>query len=118
MQKEALPHLQSLVIVLLKAIVAIASNLVTPPQNGAQQQQPAPGAPGAQNGRPNGVGPGQGGNVTNGINGAGPKGDLMSPAGNDLDEARSREIAAKAVTGILIMLLKWLKISRTYLTRP
>ncbi|KAK4219266.1 hypothetical protein QBC37DRAFT_461792 [Rhypophila decipiens] len=119
--REALPHLQSLVIVLLKAIVAIASNLVTPAQNGAQQQQQqaVPGAPGAQNVRPNGAGPGQG--APNGVNGAGPKGDLMSPSDSDVDEARSREIAAKAVTGILIMLLKWLKISHVlkfeYLTQ-
>lgn len=113
-QKEALPHLQSLVIVLLKAIVAIASNLVSPPQNGAQQQQPQQQpAPGAQNGRPNGVGPGQA-NAANGVNGAGHQGELMSPQDGDLDEVRSREIAAKAVTGILIMLLKWLKISREF----
>lgn len=120
LQREALPHLQSLVIVLLKAIVAIASNLVAPAQNGGQQpQQPGAGAPAAaaagQNGRVNGAGPGQVGNVPNGVNGAAPKGDLASPSDSDVDEARSREIAAKAVTGILIMLLKWLKISRKFI---
>ncbi|KAM7209141.1 required for hyphal anastomosis [Naviculisporaceae sp. PSN 640] len=123
--KEALPHLQSLVIVLLKAIVAIASNLVSPPQNGAQQQQPpAPQAapsfsmsrthPGTREEAKAAV-------AANGINGAGHTAELMSPQDSDIDEARSREIAAKAVTGILIMLLKWLKISHVlkfeYLTQ-
>lgn len=98
--------------------MAIASNLVPPAQNGGQQpQQPGAGAgaaAGQNNGRVNGAGPGQVGNVTNGVNGAAPKGDLASPSDSDVDEARSREIAAKAVTGILIMLLKWLKISRKF----
>lgn len=31
---------------------------------------------------------------------------------DDLDAARSREITAKAVSGVLLLLLKWLKISR------
>ncbi|KAK0719761.1 hypothetical protein B0H67DRAFT_574065 [Lasiosphaeris hirsuta] len=105
--KEALPHLQSLVIVLLKAIVAIASNLIPPGQNG--QQQPPP--PGQNNGRMNG-GPPQGRpqDAPSGLNGTG-KDDLASPSDSDVDEARSREIGAKAVTGIMILLLKWLKIS-------
>ncbi|KAK5658503.1 hypothetical protein OQA88_1895 [Cercophora sp. LCS_1] len=92
--KEALPHLQSLVIVLLKAIMAIATNLI--PQNGQQQ----PGQNGGQANRP-----GQ-----NGLNGPA-KVDVGSPSDSDVDEVRSREIAAKAVTGILILLLKWFKLS-------
>lgn len=32
----------------------------------------------------------------------------------DLDATRKLEISAKAVTGILLLLLKWLKISRGY----
>ncbi|KAK3360008.1 HAM-2, protein required for hyphal anastomosis [Lasiosphaeria hispida] len=105
--KEALPHLQSLVIVLLKAIVAIASNLIPPGQNGQQQ----PPLPSQNNGRMNG-GPPQGRpqDAPNGLHGTG-KGDLASPSDSDVDEARSREIGAKAVTGIMILLLKWLKIS-------
>ncbi|KAK3325516.1 protein required for hyphal anastomosis [Apodospora peruviana] len=123
--REALPHLQSLVIVLLKAIVAIASNLVAPPPpNGQQQQQAGGAANGLNNGRLNGGGPQAAGRGAqdgpNGNNGA-TRGDLTSPSGDDVDEARSREIAAKAVTGILIMLLKWLKISHVlkfeYLTQ-
>ncbi|KAK1826084.1 hypothetical protein QBC39DRAFT_30127 [Podospora conica] len=99
--KESLPHLQSLVIVLLKAIMAIATNMMTPPN---------PQAPGAapQNGaRPNGQpGPSQ----PNGTNGPA-KADIGSPTETDVDEARSREIAAKAVTGIMVLLLKWFKLS-------
>ncbi|KAK3937681.1 N1221-domain-containing protein [Diplogelasinospora grovesii] len=119
--KEAVPHLQSLVIVLLKAIVAIASNLMMAAPNGVQQQQQGPGQQQQQNGpaaaRPNGVGVAQ---QQNGI-GKGGVNDLQSPSDNDVDEARSREIAAKAVTGIMILLLKWFKLSHVlkfeYLTQ-
>ncbi|ESA42443.1 protein required for hyphal anastomosis [Neurospora crassa] len=99
--KEALPHLQSLVIVLLKAIVAIASSLVQP-----QPGQQNPGAP-QNNGRVSG-GPPQGRGQSNGNNAGN---DPPSPSDDNVDEARSREIAAKAVTGIMILLLKWLKLS-------
>jgi len=99
-QREALPSLQSLVIVLLKSIMAIATNMINP-QNGQQQ--------GAQTGgRANG-----GQQVNNGLNGPA-KTDPGSPSDSDVDEARSREIAAKAVTGILILLLKWFKLSRRF----
>lgn len=95
-----------MVIVLLKAIVAIASNMISPP-NGQQQ-----GGQGQNGGRANG-GPSQGRaqDAPNGLSGMG-RADVTSPSDSDVDEARSREIAAKAVTGILITLLKWLKISR------
>nr|CAF28886.1 pro22 [Sordaria macrospora] len=98
--KEALPHLQSLVIVLLKAIVAIASSFVQPPPG---QQNPGP----QNNGRAGG-GPPQGRGQNNGNNASN---DPPSPSDDNVDEARSREIAAKAVTGIMILLLKWLKLS-------
>lgn len=98
--KEALPHLQSLVIVLLKAIVAIASSLVQP-QSGQQN-------PGPQNNGRVGGGPPQGRGQNNGNNAGN---DPTSPSDDNVDEARSREIAAKAVTGIMILLLKWLKLS-------
>ncbi|KAK1754771.1 required for hyphal anastomosis [Echria macrotheca] len=98
--KEALPNLQSLVIVLLKAIMAIATNMINP-QNGQQQ-----GAAGQNGGRVNGAQ----GQANNGLNGPA-KADTGSPSDSDVDEARSREIAAKAVTGILLLLLKWFKLS-------
>ncbi|KAL2256768.1 hypothetical protein VTK26DRAFT_1152 [Humicola hyalothermophila] len=99
--KEALPHLQSLVIVLLKQVVAIANNVLSPTSANCP-----PGA-GLPNARRNGV---HGPNVLNGANGL-PKGDASSPLDADVDEVRSREITAKAVTGILVLLLKWLKLS-------
>ena len=104
LQKESLPHLQSLVIVLLKAIMAIATNMMAPP-NG-----PAPGAAPSNGARPNGQ-PSQ--PQQNGTNGPA-KADIGSPSASDADEARSREIAAKAVTGIMIVLLKWFKLSREF----
>jgi Domain of unknown function (DUF3402) len=92
----------------LKAIVAIASNLV--PQPPAIPQHP--GAAGQNNARMNGgAAPGRTQDTPNGANGPA-KGDVASPSDNDVDEIRSREIAAKAVTGTLILLLKWLKLSR------
>jgi hypothetical protein len=107
-QKEALPHLQSVVIVLLKQIMAIASNLASPATANGPQGPPSA--------RPNG---GQQ-DAPNGMNGAS-KGDPSSPLDADVDELRNREIAAKAVTGILILLLKWLKLSHVlkfeYLTQ-
>jgi hypothetical protein len=97
-----------LVIVLLKAIVAIASNLMVQPPNGQQ-----PGPPGQNNG-PNGAGKGQGPNGQT----AGVRSDeLLSPSDEQIDATRGREISAKAVTGALVMLLKWLKVSRKFVAK-
>ncbi|KAK4203811.1 hypothetical protein QBC40DRAFT_314304 [Triangularia verruculosa] len=108
--KEALPQLQSVVVVLLKQVLAIASYMVIANPNG----QPQGGGPPA--GRPNGQGQAPG---PNGIGGKGP--DPGSPSDADVDDMRNREIAAKAATGILILLLKWLKLSHVlkfeYLTQ-
>lgn len=102
-QSEALPQLQSLVIVLLRAVVAIAVNALVPPTNGQQQQPIGVGQ------KPNGVGRGQdGSNAVNGV----PKNEILSPSDEEIDAARGREISAKAVTGTMVLLLKWLKLSR------
>ncbi|KAH8908756.1 N1221-domain-containing protein [Coniochaeta sp. PMI_546] len=107
---EALPHLQSLVMVLVKAIVAIASHLMVQPQTG----QP----PGPVNG---GMGPGRAKDAPNGAAAAFKNNEILSPSDEQIDAARSREISAKAVTGTLVMLLKWLKLSHVlkfeYLTQ-
>lgn len=98
LQDEALPHLQSLVMVLIKAIINIASNLMVPPTNG---QPPGP---------PNG-------GKKDGVNGAGvafKNDELLSPSDEQIDATRGREISAKAVTGALMLLLKWLKVSRKF----
>jgi hypothetical protein len=106
-QKEALPHLQSLVIVLLKGIIAMASNWMLSAPNGQ-----LPGAQGPNNGKINGAPPaGRGQEPSNDVNGIA-KGEITSPTDADIDESRNREITSKAVTGILILLLKWLKLSR------
>lgn len=88
---------------LLKQIVAIVSCFVPPATANGQPGNGAGRAP------PNG---GQAQNAPAGMNGGATKGDASSPLDADVDELRSREIAAKAVTGILILLLKWLKLSR------
>ncbi|KAM4056113.1 hypothetical protein HRG_003035 [Hirsutella rhossiliensis] len=113
--KEALPHLQSLVIVLLRPILVNVTAIVT--QQAAQMS--------------NGMA-GRGGNP--GMNGGGPamhrgpdtgahmgRGDEPELSPEEVDAARTREITAKAMTGILVLLLKWLRVSHVlkfeYLTQ-
>jgi hypothetical protein len=107
-----LPHLQSLVIVLLKAVLANVTALITQPGNGQQ----------------GGLGPGYRSEVNlRANNGSGqpqnrqqdpaniPLPNTVDPADLPIDEVealRSREITAKAVSGILLILLKWFKVSR------
>lgn len=108
-QSEALPHLQSLVIILLKTIVHHVSVLASTPPQGQQQTGTAPNGP-----RPvNGVGPGRGADAPNGPN-TSPAGDGSAPSDEEIDGNRNREITAKAVSGILLLLLKWLKLSRKF----
>lgn len=69
------------------------------------QQPPAPifgSAPGT-NGRPNVVN----GNNNNAL-------DNCEQSAEEADAARTREITAKAVSGIMLLLLKWLKLSRKW----
>ncbi|KAF2261660.1 protein required for hyphal anastomosis [Lojkania enalia] len=97
--RKALPHLQSLVIVLIKAILAHVTALVTQ-ANGPNGLQSGFQFQDNQNGtapRPD----------TNGVNG-----HLASSSTNEeLDAMRTQEILDKAVSGILILLLKWWKVS-------
>ncbi|TQS33827.1 hypothetical protein Golomagni_05816 [Golovinomyces magnicellulatus] len=103
---EALPHLQSLVIVLLRPIFVNVTAIV------AQQGNQAPALPP----RPNGPGLNMNGGP------AGPRGPDSVPNGTaetpemtpeEVDAARTREITSKAMSGILLMLLKWLRMSHT-----
>lgn len=99
LQKEALPNLQSIVIVLLKAILQNVTAIIA---QGASQQHP--GSANRQNG-----------NVSGGVPGAnGGANSPMTPemSVEDVDAARTREITAKAATGIILLLLKWFKVSR------
>ncbi|KAF2016560.1 N1221-domain-containing protein [Aaosphaeria arxii CBS 175.79] len=93
--RAALPHLQSLVIVLIKAILTHVTTLVT------------------QSNGPNGLQSGfhfqdhqNGPSHMNGINGH----DNVT-TNEELDAMRTQEILDKAVSGILILMLKWFKVS-------
>ena len=85
----------------------MATNLLVQSPNAQQQQHP--GAAGQNNTRANGAGRGQ--EAPNAGAGA-QKNEVVSPSDEEIDTARSREISAKAVTGIIVLLLKWFKLSR------
>lgn len=97
LQKNALPNLQSIVIVLLKAILQNVTAIIA---QGASQQHP-------------GGNRGQNGNV-NGANGGADSPPAPEPSVEDVDAARTREITAKAATGIILLMLKWFKVSRMF----
>ncbi|USW49515.1 hypothetical protein Slin15195_G028340 [Septoria linicola] len=97
---DSLPHLQSVVIVLLKAVLQNVTDLVT-----------------KGNGQ-NGLQAGIQFNDTNGMNGTRPMeiginghADGIENTMEELDKQRSQEIAAKALSAILLLLLKWFKVS-------
>ncbi|KAF2003112.1 protein required for hyphal anastomosis [Amniculicola lignicola CBS 123094] len=96
--RTALPNLQSLVIVLIKAILAHVTALVTQAngpnvlQSGFQLQE---NQNGTTSGRPD----------ANGVNG------VNVSTNEELDAMRTQEVLDKAVSGILILLLKWFKVS-------
>lgn len=46
-----------------------------------------------------------------GINGAGPQ-ESLEMSLEDLDQVRARELEGKALSGVILLLLKWFKISR------
>lgn len=100
-QQRALPHLQSVIIVLIKAILSHVTALVTQVngsnglQSGFQFQE---NQNGTTSGRPD----------TNGVNGH--NGTVAT--NDELDAMRTQEVLDKAVSGILILLLKWFKVSR------
>jgi hypothetical protein len=97
-QRTALPQLQSLIIVLIKAILAHVTALVTQAngsnglQSGFQFQE-------NQNGTST---------QSNGVNGH----HHAASTNEELDAMRTQEILDKAVSGVLILMLKWFKISR------
>ncbi|KAF2202306.1 hypothetical protein GQ43DRAFT_369455 [Delitschia confertaspora ATCC 74209] len=99
--RKSLPNLQSMVIVLIKAILSHVTALVT-------QQATAPN--GLQNGfqyqeNQNGNAPGN--PNANGVNGP----NATVSTNEQIDGMRTQEINDKAVSGILILLLKWFKVS-------
>lgn len=100
--------MQSLVIVLLKAILSNVTALITQPHF----SQPHPGSNFHANVRANGPqGPRrqqEPANMSNNITV-----ETSQLSADDLEALRSREITSKAVSGILLMLLKWFKVSRS-----
>ena len=98
--EDSLPYLQSMVIVLLKAVLQNVTDLVTKGngQNGLQA--------GIQLNEPNGVN-GSAKPMENGVNHF----DGIENTAEELDKLRSQEIAAKALSAILLLLLKWFKVS-------
>ncbi|KAF1990658.1 hypothetical protein K402DRAFT_389582 [Aulographum hederae CBS 113979] len=97
--QQGLPRLQSLTLVLLKVILANVTALITQStsHNGLQSAFQE-----NQNGTTNHKQDG----MTNGHNG-----EKQPSALEELDAVRTQEISAKAVSGILILLLKWFKAS-------
>ncbi|KAL1970278.1 hypothetical protein VTN77DRAFT_5438 [Rasamsonia byssochlamydoides] len=88
--RQAMPHLQSIVIVLLKVILTNVSAMVNQ-ANG--QNGHGPSAVNGYTSGPNGVSANHGSDV-----------DI-----EELDMTRLREITGKAVSGSLLLLLKWFK---------
>jgi hypothetical protein len=64
------------------------------------------------------MGAGRGKDAPNGAAAAFKNNEILSPSDEQIDAARGREISAKAVTGTLVLLLKWLKLSRMFTTDP
>lgn len=108
--KESLPHLQSLVIVLLRPILMNVTAVLSQPAAGQQHPSMAGrGANGMVNGGPGPHRPQQPQDPSSAASGGPPELPEMSP--EEVDASRSREITTKAITGILLLLLKWLRVS-------
>ncbi|KAK2023045.1 N1221-domain-containing protein [Colletotrichum zoysiae] len=105
--KESLPHLQSLVIVLLRPILLNVTAVLSQPA--AAQQHPSMAGRGAT-GMNGGPGPNRQQQAQDPSSAqSGPEPPEMTP--EEVDAARSREITTKAITAILLLLLKWLRVS-------
>ncbi|KAI9846646.1 MAG: Factor arrest protein 11 [Thelocarpon superellum] len=106
--RDTLPYLQSLVIVLLKVILANVTSLITHPNGPLGPQGPPTAIPPQEflDGSGHGRGLGR---------------EYSALNREELDALRSREITAKAVSGLLLLLLKWFKVSHVlkfeYLTQ-
>ncbi|KAI0381779.1 N1221-domain-containing protein [Hypomontagnella monticulosa] len=103
---SALPQLQSLVIVLMKGVLFNVTACIALPTNNQQQQS---GVPGGNQVRVNG-GPATNRSQDSSM-GASSSANQDSLESEEMDATRSREIESKAATGIILLLMKWLKIS-------
>lgn len=103
--KESLPHLQSLVIVLLRPILGNVTAIVA-----QQTNQMSNGVAGRGNSNP-GTNSGPNGPRAPDLSGQIVAQEEPDPSPEEIDAARTREITSKATTGILLLLLKWLRLS-------
>ncbi|KAK2591014.1 Factor arrest protein 11 [Conoideocrella luteorostrata] len=112
--RESLPHLQSLVIVLLRPILANVTAIVAQQAGQMPNGMAGRGSNPGMNGGPNGPRPPD-------MPGQIAAQEEPDPSPEEVDAARTREITSKATTGILILLLKWLRVSHVlkfeYLTQ-
>lgn len=114
-----MPQLQSIVTVLLKVVLANVTALVTQ-MNGNGQNGTSFGVAGQENGDTNGQakiktkGNTNSGRQPNGkLDGRdGSEDEALDSSIEELNALRLREISSKAVSGVLLLLLKWFKISR------
>ncbi|KAI2473874.1 N1221-domain-containing protein [Annulohypoxylon bovei var. microspora] len=104
---DALPQLQSLVIVLMKGVLYNVTACIALPTNSQQQsgmqvnsQPRVNGGPATNRSQDSSMGASSLANQ-----------DGTEPSLDDLDSTRYREIESKAATGIILLLMKWLKIS-------
>lgn len=101
----------------------VTAVLSQPPQG---QQHPSMAGRGANGGMNGGPGPNRQQQPQDPSSAGGGLPELPEMSPEEVDAARSREITTKAITGILLLLLKWLRVSREYawsyprhkLTRP
>ncbi|PTB62883.1 N1221-domain-containing protein [Trichoderma citrinoviride] len=110
---NALPHLQSIVIVLLRPILVNVTAIV------AQQQNQMAGMTSRANNP--GINGGHGSQRGMDMNAQGQQEQEAEPSPEEIDATRTREITSKAMTAILLLLLKWLRVSHVlkfeYLTQ-
>lgn len=104
--QDSLQHIQSVVIVLLKAVLQNVTDLVTKNngQNGLGLQA------GIQFSNEAGIN-GVNGSARPIENGVGPADGAFDSMPEELDHLRSQEIAAKALSAIILLLLKWFKVN-------
>lgn len=100
--KHGLPNLQSIVMVLMKTILGNVTSLITQAAGQASVQ-------GGFHFQDNGNGTAEN-RPNSGY--TDPQQDIAKLGQDELDKMRGEEIAAKAVTGLLTLLLKWFKVSR------
>ncbi|KAI1103564.1 N1221-domain-containing protein [Jackrogersella minutella] len=103
----ALPQLQSLVIVLMKGVLYNVTACITLPANSQQQTGMQGGSQPRVNG---GLATNRSQDSSMAANGSFTQ-DGTETSLEDLDATRCREIESKAATGIILLLMKWLKIS-------